>query len=46
MVYLLYYILKVTTNIMAELKRTYYSSGELKSEVYIINGKKNGENKS
>jgi hypothetical protein len=26
---------------MAEVKRTYYQSGKLKSEVFEINGKKN-----
>jgi antitoxin component YwqK of YwqJK toxin-antitoxin module len=31
---------------MAEVKRMYYPTGELKSEVFIINGKKNGERKS
>ena len=30
---------------MAEVKRTYYESGELLSEVFEINGKKNGEYK-
>jgi antitoxin component YwqK of YwqJK toxin-antitoxin module len=30
---------------MAEVKRTYYSSGELKSEVFILNDKMNGEYK-
>jgi antitoxin component YwqK of YwqJK toxin-antitoxin module len=28
---------------MTELKRTYYADGELKSEVFEINGKKEGE---
>ena len=27
---------------MSEVERTYYETGELKSEVYMINGKKNG----
>ena len=31
---------------MAEVKRTYYSTGELESEVFILNGKKIGEYKS
>ena len=31
---------------MAELKREYYSSGELLSEVYMINGKKEGVSKN
>ena len=30
---------------MAEVKRTYYESGALKSECFEINGKKNGEYK-
>ena len=30
---------------MAEVKRTYYESGELESECFEINGKKNGEYK-
>ena len=30
---------------MAEFKRTYYETGELKSEWFEINGKKNGEYK-
>jgi antitoxin component YwqK of YwqJK toxin-antitoxin module len=30
---------------MAEVKREYYSSGELKSEVFVINNVKNGEYK-
>ena len=28
---------------MAEVKRTYYHNGKLESEVFVINGKKNGE---
>ena len=28
---------------MAEVKRTYYKSGELESECFEINDKKNGE---
>ena len=28
---------------MAEVERIYYRSGKLKSEVFVINGKKNGE---
>ncbi len=31
---------------MGEVIRTYYESGELKSEVFAINDKKNGEYKS
>jgi antitoxin component YwqK of YwqJK toxin-antitoxin module len=31
---------------MAEVKRTYYETGELESEVFLLNGKKNGEYKS
>jgi antitoxin component YwqK of YwqJK toxin-antitoxin module len=31
---------------MAEVKRTYYMNGELESEVFEINGKRNGEYKS
>jgi antitoxin component YwqK of YwqJK toxin-antitoxin module len=27
---------------MAEVERTYYIGGELKSEVFALNGKKNG----
>ena len=30
---------------MAEVKRTYYKSGELKSEVFVIDGKMYGEYK-
>ena len=30
---------------MAEVNRTYYKTGELKSECFEINGKKNGEYK-
>ena len=30
---------------MAEIKRTYYESGELKSECFMINGKKYDEYK-
>ena len=30
---------------MAEVVRTYYYTGELESEVYNVNGKKNGEYK-
>jgi antitoxin component YwqK of YwqJK toxin-antitoxin module len=30
---------------MAELKKEYYETGELKSECFEINGKKHGENK-
>jgi len=30
---------------MSEVKRTYYESGKLKTEVFLINGKKNGEEK-
>ena len=30
---------------MAEVKRTYYLSGELESEVFVINDKMNGEYK-
>ena len=30
---------------MAEVKREYYKSGELKSEVFVINGKYHGEYK-
>ena len=30
---------------MAEVKRTYYPSGKLQSEVFDINGKRNGEYK-
>ena len=31
--------------IMAELVKTYYENGQLESEVYVINGKKNGSYK-
>ena len=31
---------------MAEIKRTYYETGELLSEVFVIDGKINGEYKS
>jgi antitoxin component YwqK of YwqJK toxin-antitoxin module len=31
---------------MAEVKREYYNSGELRSEVFEINGKKEGEYKT
>ena len=30
---------------MAEVKRTYYNNGELESEVFLLNGKRNGEYK-
>ena len=30
---------------MAEVVRTYHDTGKLKSEVYMVNGKKNGEYK-
>ena len=30
---------------MAEVKRTYYESGELESEYFVLNGKINGEYK-
>ena len=30
---------------MAEVRRTYYETGELESEVFVINGKLNGEQK-
>ena len=30
---------------MAEVTRTYYSTGELQREVFILNGKRNGEQK-
>ena len=30
---------------MAEVKRTYYNNGELESEVFVINGKRNGNYK-
>ena len=30
---------------MAELKREYYSNGDIKSQVFIINGKKEGQYK-
>ena len=31
---------------MAEVKRTYFESGQLESECFEINGKKNGEEKT
>jgi antitoxin component YwqK of YwqJK toxin-antitoxin module len=30
---------------MGKVVRTYYESGELKSEVFVVNNKKNGEYK-
>ena len=40
---LIFYLLKLTINKMAEVRKIYYSIGELKEEYFEINDKKEGE---